>query len=185
MNEPVDHANAADTQNIADAAETIAELPLDEARSQQIGKAVKKAKGPFEYAMAAAIALETDDPEVLYVQGFVVSAGAQPAEHAWVELEDCRIDPNMRFLKKTPQELFYFPAHWLTVEDLKEAIEEAKEDYPEDDPLPIYGKMPYEYYGDVMLGGKVYQEAYEAAKAKARELNRPRPQSKGKSGKSQ
>lgn len=178
INEPVDNPTTADD------AETIAALPLDEVRSQQIGKTIKKAKGPFEYAMAAAIALEVEDQAVQYVQGFVVVAGAQPAEHAWVELEDCRIDPNFRFLKKTAQELFYFPAHWLMVEDLKEAIEEAKEDYPEDDPLPIYGKMPYEYYGDVMLGGKVYQEAYEAAKAKARELNRPRPQSKGKSDKS-
>jgi hypothetical protein len=148
-------------------------LPLDEVRSQQISKTIKKAKGAFEYAMAAAIELEADHPEVLYVQGFVVFAGSQPAEHAWVELKSCRIDPNLRFLKRTNQALFYFPAQSLTVEDLKERIEEAKEDYPEDDPLPIYGKMPYEYYGDVMLGDKPYQDAYEAAKAKGRLLNRP------------
>ena len=52
-------------------------------------------------------------------------------------------------------------------------VEEAKEDYPEDPPLPIYGSMPYEYYGDVMLGGKEYQQAFDAAQAKCRELNRP------------
>lgn len=123
--------------------------------------------------MAAAIALEADHPDVKYVQGFLVVAGSLPAEHAWVELESCRIDPNLRFLKKTAKELFYFPAHYLTVEDLTETVEEAKEDYPEDDPLPIYGKMPYEYYGDVMLGDKPYQDAYETAKAKCREFDRP------------
>ena len=149
------------------------DLRLDEMRSNQVGKTIKKAKGPFEYAMAAAIALEADHPEVQYVQGFVVFAGSPPTEHAWVELESCRIDPSLRFLKKTAKELFYFPAHYLTVEDLKETVEEAKEDYPEDDPLPIYGKMPYEYYGDVMLGDRPYQDAYEEAKAKCREFDRP------------
>jgi hypothetical protein len=153
-------------------------LPLDEGRSNQVRKLVKNAKGTFEYAMQAAIVLEPDHPEVHYVQGFVLFAGGKPEEHAWVEIESCRIDPNLKVLKKTAAELFYFPAHWLTVEDLKETVEEAKEDYPEDEPLPIYGKMPYEYYGDLMLGGKVYQDAYEAAKAKSRELNRPSPPSK-------
>lgn len=57
------------------------------------------------------------------------------------------------------------------MKQLKDAIEEAKEDYPEDNPLPIYGSAPYEYYGDVMLGGKEYLEAYQAAEAKCRELN--------------
>ena len=52
------------------------------------------------------------------------------------------------------------------------AIEEAQEDYPEDDPLPIYGEMPYEYYGDSMLGGQDYQTAYQAANEKCKELNR-------------
>ena len=149
------------------------DLRLDEVRSNQVAKIIKKAKGPFEYAMAAAFALEAEHPEVQYVQGFLVFAGSPLMEHAWVELESCRIDPNLRFLKKTAEELFYFSAHYLTVEELKETVEEAKEDYPEDDPLPIFGKMPYEYYGDVMLGDKPYQDAYEAAKAKCREFDRP------------
>ena len=50
------------------------DLRLDELRSNQVAKTIKKAKGPFEYAMAAAIALEADHPEVQYVQGFVVFA---------------------------------------------------------------------------------------------------------------
>jgi hypothetical protein len=154
-------------------------LRLDEERSNQVRKAVKNAKGAFEYAMQGAIVLEPDHPEVQYVQGFVLYAGGKPEEHAWVELKSCRIDPNLKVLKKTAAELFYFPAHRMTVEDLKATVEEAKEDYPEDDPLPIYGKMPYEYYGDIMLGGKDYQSAYEAAKAKARELNRPKKNSIG------
>jgi hypothetical protein len=34
--------------------------------------------------------------------------------------------------------------------------------------------MPYEYYGDRMLGGADYQAAYEEALAKSRELNKPK-----------
>jgi hypothetical protein len=39
---------------------------------------------------------------------------------------------------------------------------------------PIYGTSPYEYYGDVMLGGKEYVAAYEIAEAKCKELNQRR-----------
>jgi hypothetical protein len=56
------------------------------------------------------------------------------------------------------------------VKQLKAAVEEAIEDYPEDPPLPVYGAAPYEYYGDKMLGGRDYQAAYEEALAKCREL---------------
>jgi hypothetical protein len=50
----------------------------------------------------------------------------------------------------------------------------SQEDYPDDPPLPVYGDAPYEYYGDVMLGGKDYQTAYAQALAKCKELNRPK-----------
>jgi hypothetical protein len=50
-------------------------------------------------------------------------------------------------------------------------VEESKEDYQEDDPLPIYGEAPYDYYGDVMLGGIEYLTAYQAAQAKCQEIN--------------
>jgi hypothetical protein len=77
-------------------------------------------------------------------------------------------------LSKNPEHLYYFPAQKLSVKELKAAVEEAKEDYPEDEPLPIYGAAPYEYYGDIMLGGAEYQAAYEEAMAKCRELNKPK-----------
>jgi hypothetical protein len=54
---------------------------------------------------------------------------------------------------------------------VKAIVEESKEDYPEDDPLPIYGEAPYDYYGDVMLGGQEYLIAYQAAEAKCQEIN--------------
>jgi hypothetical protein len=57
------------------------------------------------------------------------------------------------------------------VKKLKAIIEESEEDYPEDDPLPIYGDAPYEYYGDVMLGDQKYLDAYQAAEVKCREIN--------------
>jgi hypothetical protein len=66
--------------------------------------------------------------------------------------------------------MWYFAAQSLSMKKLKAVIEESKEDYPEDDPLPIYGDAPYDYYGDVMLGGKEYLEAYKAAEAKCKEI---------------
>jgi hypothetical protein len=142
--------------------------PLDEARSQELAQHVKsKAKAVFDNAHRGALATKT----ATYVQGFLVMAGRkQPLEHAWLELEDCLIDPSLPYLNRQNQELYYFPAQRLSVKQLKAAIEEAKEDYPEDPPLPIYGTTPYEYYGDVMLGGTEYQAAYQAAEDKCREL---------------
>ena len=72
--------------------------------------------------------------------------------------------------------MWYFTAQTFTVKKLKKIIEESKEDYPEDDPLPIYGNAPYEYYGEVMLGGQEYLSAYELAAAKYQELNQPNPE---------
>jgi hypothetical protein len=149
----------------------IMDKPLDVEQSHGIAKTVKsKAKANFENTHKAALQV----PDALYVQGFVVMPGApyKPREHSWLELADRLIDVNLPHLS-SDQNLHYFPAQRLTVKQLKQAIETAKEDYPEDPPLPIYGDAPYEYYGDVMLGGQVYQQAYEAAAAKCRELNKP------------
>ncbi len=143
---------------------------LDEALSIDIADRIKsKARKPFDNAYKAALATEG----AIYVQGFLVFAGRpyQPIEHGWIELGDRIIDPTLPHLDKSAQALWYFAAHSLTVKKLKAIIEESKEDYPEDDPLPVYGDAPYEYYGDVMLGGKNYLEAYQAAEAKCRELN--------------
>lgn len=143
--------------------------PLDEERSQEMAQQIRsKAKQPFENAYKAALALA----DALYVQGFLVNKGKlnKPIEHSWLELDDRLIDPSLPHLSGNAASLFYFPAQYLSVEDLKAAVEEAKEDYPEDDPLPIYGGMPYEYYGDVMLGGKEYQTAFELAEQKCQEL---------------
>jgi hypothetical protein len=142
---------------------------LDEARSLEIAEQVKsRPKTPFENAYRAALATEG----AIYVQGFVAIAGKpfKPIEHGWLELDDRIIDPTLPHLAKPLQNIHYFPAQRLTIKQLKAAVEEAKEDYPEDNPLPIYGAMPYEYYGDVMLGGKDYLEAHQAASAKCREL---------------
>jgi hypothetical protein len=108
-----------------------------------------------------------------YVQGFLVFAGKpyKPVEHGWIEVNDVIIDPTLPFLQKKPQELYYFPAQSLSVKKLKAVIEESQEDYPEDDPLPIYGEAPYDYYGDVMLGGQEYLLAYQAAEIKSQEIN--------------
>ncbi|MFB2981279.1 hypothetical protein [Microseira sp. BLCC-F43] len=153
---------------------------LDETASLQIAKQIKsKAKNHFDNAYNAALATEG----AIYVQGFLAFGGKpyKPVEHAWIEASDMPdgtlreriIDPNLPHLHKNAQELYYFPAHRLTVEELKAAVEEAKEDYPEDDPLPVYGKQPYEYYGDQMLGPKEYLEAYNLAEAKCKQLNQP------------
>ena len=142
---------------------------LDETFSLEIAKSIKsKANKTFDNAYKAALATEG----AIYVQGFLVYPGKpyRPVEHGWIELGEQIIDPNLPHLHKTTQELWYFPAQSLTVKQLKAIIEESKEDYPEDDPLPIYGTTPYEYYGDVMLGGKEYLAAYQAAEAKCKEL---------------
>jgi hypothetical protein len=147
--------------------------PLDVERSLEIARTIKsKAKSIFENAYKAALVTEG----ATYVQGFVVFEGSpfKPIEHSWLELDDRLIDPNFQHLNRKADELFYFPAQRLTVKQLKKAIEEAEEDYPEDDALPVYGKMPYEYYGDLMLGGKDYLNAYQAAEAKCKELNKPK-----------
>ncbi|HIK54747.1 MAG TPA: hypothetical protein IGS37_06260 [Synechococcales cyanobacterium M55_K2018_004] len=143
---------------------------LDETLSTAIAERIKsKARAPFDNAYKAALATQ----EAIYVQGFLVVASRpnKPLEHAWVEVGDRIIDPNLPHLKKNPQDLHYFAAQQLTVKQLKAIIEESQEDYPDDDPLPVYGKMPYEYYGDVMLGGREYQAAFEAAAQLCRQLH--------------
>lgn len=144
--------------------------PLNEALSIEIAQRIKsKAKTPFDNAYKAASLTQG----AFYVQGFLACAGKphKPIEHGWIELEDCIVDPTLAYLNKNPQELWYFTAQHFTVKELKAIIEESKEDYPEDDPLPVYGDPPYEYYGNIMLGGKNYLEAYQAAEAKCKELN--------------
>lgn len=144
--------------------------PLDETLSIELAKSIKsKASKPFDNAYKAALATEG----AVYVQGFLVFAGKpyQPIEHSWIELGDSIIDPTLPHLNKNSQQLWYFAAQRLTVKQLKAIIEESQEDYPEDDPLPIYGEPPYEYYGDVMLGGKDYLEVYQTAAAKSQEIN--------------
>ncbi|MBE9190282.1 hypothetical protein IQ230_07895 [Gloeocapsopsis crepidinum LEGE 06123] len=145
---------------------------LDETVSREIANNIKsKAKDSFDNAYKAALATEG----ALYVQGFLVLA-AKPyriIEHSWIELEEQIIDPTLPFLNHKAQDLYYYPAQQLTLKQLKAAIEEAQEDYPEDNPLPVYGAAPYEYYGDVMLGGAEYLAAYQAAEAKWKELSDP------------
>ncbi len=144
---------------------------LDVAQSQAIAQQVK-GKDPFNLAHQATLLLPGGD----YVQGFLsVRGDAQPREHAWVELEEAIVDPTLPRLNQPPENLVYIAAHRLDLESLTAAIEEAKEDYPEDDPLPIYGGAPesYDYYGDVMLGDKAYSTAFEAAKVACRKFNAP------------
>ena len=143
---------------------------LDETLSIEIAKRIKsKANDCFDNAYKAALLTEG----AMYVQGFLTFAGEpySPIEYSWIELDDRLVDPTLLHLNKNAQELYYFPAQRLTVEQLQATVEEAKEDYPDDDPLPVYGAAPYEYYGDVMLGGNDYLEAYKQAEAKSRELN--------------
>lgn len=144
--------------------------PLDETLSREIATRLKsKAKNCFDNACKAALATEG----AIYVQGFlaVLEAPYQPIEHSWIELNERIVDPTFPYLGKSVQDLHYFPAHRLSVKQLKAILEESKEDYPEDDPLPIYGNQPYEYYGNLMLGGSDYQAAYNLALAKCRELH--------------
>ena len=143
---------------------------LDETLSSEIAKTIKsKAKKPFDNAYKAVLITEG----AKYVQGFLVFAGQpyKPVEHGWIEVNNVIIDPTLPYLPKNHQEFYYFPAESLSSKKLKAIVEESKEDYPEDDPLPIYGKAPYDYYGDVMLGGVEYLAAYQAAQAKCQEIN--------------
>ncbi|XGV96968.1 MAG: hypothetical protein ACAF41_30120 [Leptolyngbya sp. BL-A-14] len=152
--------------------------PLDAEQSIELATRIKsKAKSPFDNAYRATLATTG----AKYVQGFLAFSGHPhvPLEHGWIELDDRILDPSLPHLNRSAAALYYFPAQQLTVKQLKAAIEEAKEDYPEDDPLPIYGAMPYEYYGDLMLGGKEYLAAYNAALAKCQELKRAKPSSNG------
>jgi hypothetical protein len=152
---------------------------LDETLSIKIAERINsKASTPFDNAYKAALSIEG----ARYIQGFLTFAGKpyKPVEHSWIELGDASevriIDPTLPHLNKNPQELWYFAAQRLTVKKLKAIIEESKEDYPEDEPLPIYGDPPYEYYGDVMLGGQDYLAAYQAAEAKCKEINELNPE---------
>jgi len=145
------------------------DFSVDEAGSLELAQQIKsKARKPFENAYRAALATKGST----YVQGFLAAAGHphQPLEHAWIELGDRILDPNLPHLNRRVSNLKYFPVQRLTVSQLKAAIEEAREDYPEDDPLPIYGQAPYEYYGDLMLGGQDYLEAFQAAEKCCQEL---------------
>ena len=155
--------------------------PLDVEQSIELAARLKsKAKAPFDNAYRAALA----SAGAIYVQGFLAVVGQphKPLEHGWIELSDRLIDPTLPHLKRSAETLYYFPAQRLTVKKLKAAIEEAKEDYPDDDPLPIYGASPYEYYGDLMLGGKDYLDAYNAALAKVQELKQAKATSNGLEG---
>lgn len=146
---------------------------LDETLSRETAKRIKiKTKKPWENAYNAALVTEGCS----YVQGFLVFAGEPylPIEHSWLELDNSLVDPTFPYLSKKAEEIYYFPAQRLSVKKLKALIEEAKEDYPEDEPLPVYGDMPYEYYGNKMLGGVEYLVAYKEAEAKCKELNKPR-----------
>jgi hypothetical protein len=144
--------------------------PINESISNTLAQTVKsKAKTPFDNAYRAALATEGAS----YVQGFLVFAGQpyKPVEHAWIETAEEIFDPSLPHLKQKVEGLHYFAAQSVSVKKLKAIVEESKEDYPEDDPLPIYGSSPYEYYGNIMLGGKEYQAAFKAAEAKCKELN--------------
>jgi hypothetical protein len=150
--------------------------PLDTELSLSIAKSIKsKAVSCFDNAYQAVLA----NKEAIYVQGFIVFSGSpyKPIEHSWIESEASIIDPTLPHLGKPAEDLHYFPAHRLTIKQLKEAVEAAAEDYPDDDVLPVYGNSPYAYYGDLMLGGNEYLEAHQAAEAKCRELNKPKPSS--------
>ncbi|MGF1515574.1 MAG: hypothetical protein ACFB5Z_18000 [Elainellaceae cyanobacterium] len=143
--------------------------PVDDARSTQVASAIKsKARQPFQNAYQALQHVEQGS----YVQGFLVISGSpfNPHEHAWIETDDAIVEPSLPHLGQPAAALCYFAAQTLSASKLASAIEVAKEDYPEDDPLPVYGNMPYAYYGDVMLGGEDYQQAYLKAQALSQTL---------------
>ncbi|MEA5580752.1 hypothetical protein VB620_05275 [Nodularia harveyana UHCC-0300] len=150
---------------------------LNAALSMEIAEKIKsKANQTFDNAYKAVLA--TDNAK--YVQGFLVVAETayQPIEHSWIEISDTSvndavvtiIDPTLPHLHTDPAALWYFAAHSLSVKQLTAIVEESKEDYPEDHPLPIYGEAPYKYYGNVMLGGEEYLVAFQAAEAKCQEI---------------
>ncbi len=142
---------------------------LDEILSQEIATSIKsQPKKCFDNAYRAALAIEG----TIYVQGFLVipAISEQPLEYGWLELGDRIIDPTFPHLGVTAENLYYFPAQSLSIKQLTAILEESKEDYPLDDPLPVYGDVPYEYYGDLMLGGTDYQTAYMLALDKCQEL---------------
>ncbi|HEY9908304.1 MAG TPA: hypothetical protein V6D18_11955 [Thermosynechococcaceae cyanobacterium] len=144
-------------------------MPLDEPGSLELAERIRsKPRSPFDNAYRAAIAT----PGAVYVQGFLVIQGksGEPIEHGWIELDARLLDPSLPHLKRSADDLHYFPAQRLSVKQLKAIVEESQEDYPEDDPLPVHGGPPYEYYGDVMLGGRDYAEAQAAAEAKQQAL---------------
>lgn len=146
--------------------------PLEENLSREIAQQIKsKAKNSFDNAYKAVLLHNN----ARYVQGFLVRPGHpyKPIEHSWLEFDEYLVDPTLPHLNINAQQLHYFPAQRLSAKQLKAAVEEAQEDYPDDPPLPVYGAAPYEYYGDAMLGGRDYQVAYEEALAKCRELNQP------------
>ena len=146
---------------------------LDETLSIEIAARIKSnRKNCFDNAYKAVLATEG----AIYVQGFLAAPGTpyKPIEYSWIELEERIIDPTFPHLGFTAQDIHYYPAQRFTVKKLKAIIDESKEDYPEDDPLPVYGNQPYEYYGDVMLGGSDYQNAFDLAASKCRELNQPK-----------
>jgi hypothetical protein len=142
---------------------------LDAASSLELAQRLQsKANSSFDNAYRAALATEG----ATYVQGFLVMVGrAEPIEHAWIELNGHILDPSLPHLHRQPEQLSYFPAQRLSVAQLTAAVEEAKEDYPEDPPLPVYGTAPYAYYGDVMLGGQDYLDAFEAAQTHSQPAN--------------
>ncbi len=154
---------------------------LDETLSIELANRIKSdSKNCFENAYQGVLAMSRQggdsNSKITYVQGFLVIPGTpyKPLEYGWIELEKQIIDPTFPHLGYLAQDLYYFPAQRLTVKQLQIILEESQEDYPEDDPLPVYGKQPYEYYGNSMLGGSDYQAAYEMAVAKCRELNQPK-----------
>jgi len=145
---------------------------LDEILSIEISTRINsQATKCFDNAYQAALAIEG----TIYVQGFLVVSGIpdQAIEYSWIELGDQIIDPTFPHLGLTAENLYYFPAQSLSLKQIQVIIEESKEDYPLDNPLPVYGDLPYEYYGDLMLGGKDYQTAYLLALDKCQELNPP------------
>jgi len=151
---------------------------LDETLSREIADRIKSSpknsspKNCFESSYQGVLAI----PEAIYIQGFLAVAGApyKPIEHSWITLGDRIVDPTFPHLGFLAQDIHYFPAQKLNIKKLKAILEESQEDYPEDEPLPVYGDQPYEYYGNLMLGGKDYQNAYDLALAKCRELNQPK-----------
>lgn len=146
---------------------------LDVSESTEIGQRINsKANDCFDNAYKAALLTEAMT-EAMYVQGFLVCMGEPciPIEYAWIELDGRIIDPTLPHLNRNAEELYYFAAQYLSVQQLKAVVEEDIEDYPDDNPLPVYGASPYEYYGDLMLGGADYSAAHSEAIAKCQELN--------------